>query len=259
MTPLTTVMMPALDAGATIRESVESALAQTVGDLEVVVVDNGSRVPAADSLAGIDDPRLRILRSERNLLISGGRNAALAVARSPFVSQLDADDLWEPDYLESVLPRFEDPAVGLVYTNARILEHPTGHGDYIGDPSVHPMHRFPKIAEQNPIPCPAATIRAGALRAIGGYCSWMRMVEDYDMYLRLARAGWRFDYVHRQLVRYRWPTPERGMSHRRREQELWELVAYLRFVARHPLTPGPRRQVRTRLRNEAGRLLDFGR
>ena len=77
------------------------------------------------------------------------------------------------------------------------------------------------------------------------------MVEDYDMYLRLARAGWRFAYVHRQVARYRWPRPGGGMSSRKREQQLWELAVFASFVLRHPLTPGPRRQVRMRVKRGA--------
>ena len=166
-------MMPAYNSERTIRASVESVLAQTVGDLEIVVVDNASTIPVREVLSDVRDPRLRIVRRSRNLGTSGGRNAALRRARAPLVSQLDSDDEWEPDYLEYVLPCFDDPAVGLTYTNTHIIGHPTGHDDYIGDPSVHPMYRFPKIAEQNPIPCPTATIRTAALRAIGGYTRWL--------------------------------------------------------------------------------------
>jgi len=253
-TPRTTVMMPAFNSEATLRESVESVLAQTVPDLELIVVDNASRLPAREVLADVRDPRLRHARRRRNLGTAGGRNTALRLASAPLVSQLDSDDQWEPDYLEHVLPCFDDPAVGLAYSNTHIIGHPTGHDDYIGDPSVHPMHDFPKIAEQNPIPCPTATLRAGAVRAVGGYAVSQWMVEDYHLYLRLARAGWRFAYVHRQLARYRWPSATSGLSGRKRQHELWELAMYARFVARHPLTPGPRRQVRTRVRRELDRL-----
>jgi cellulose synthase/poly-beta-1,6-N-acetylglucosamine synthase-like glycosyltransferase len=247
-------MMPAFNSEATLRGSVESVLAQTVPDLELIVVDNASRIPVRDVLSDLRDPRLAIVRLRRNAGTAGGRNAALWRARAPLVSQLDSDDEWEPDYLEHVLPCFDDPSVGLTYANTHIVGHPTGHDDYIGDPSVHPMHEFPKIAEQNPIPCPTATIRAGALRAVGGYALWQWMVEDYHMYLKLARAGWRFAYVHRQLARYRWPSTTGGMSGRQREHELWELACYATFMLRHPLTPGPRRQVRTRLMRELRRL-----
>jgi glycosyltransferase involved in cell wall biosynthesis len=247
-------MMPAYNSERTLRGSVESVLAQTVPDLELIVADNDSRIPAREVLADVRDPRLRIVRNRHNLGTAGGRNAALRLARTPLVSQLDSDDEWEPDYLENVLPCFDDTAIGLAYTNAHIIGHPTGHDDYIGDPSVHPMFEFPKIADQNPIPCPTATIRTAAARAVGGYALWLWMVEDYHMYLKLARAGWRFAYVHRQLARYRWPSATSGLTARKRPHELWELGMYASFVARHPLTPGPRRQVRLRVRRELDRL-----
>jgi len=251
--PRTTVMMPAYNAEATLREAVESVLAQTVGDLELIVADNASAIPVDEVLSDVTDARLRVIRKSRNTGTPGGRNTALRHARAPLVSQLDADDAWEPDYLEHVLPCFEDPCVGLAYSNAHIVGHPTGHDDYIGDPTVHPMHAFPKIAEQNPIPCPTATIRTEAARAVGGYAWWLWMVEDFHMYLKLAHAGWRFAYLHRQLARYRWPSAGGGISHRKRSLERWELVMFASFALRHPLTPGPRRQVGTRLRRQLAR------
>jgi glycosyltransferase involved in cell wall biosynthesis len=251
--PQTSVIMPAYRASATIRESVESALAQTVEDLELIVVDDASPEPVADVLADVRDPRLRIIRHGRNRKAPAARNTALRAARAPLVSQLDADDLWEPEYLERVLPHFEDPAIGLTYTNAKILGHPTGHEDYIWEPSVHPMDRFPKIAEQNPIPALTATMRADAVRAVGGYAEWLWVCDDYHLYMKLAHAGWRFAYIHEQLARYRWPAPERGQSYDRPKAELDELKMFAGFVLRHPRTPGPRRQVRVRGRRELRR------
>ena len=179
MKPRTSVIMPAYNAHATIGASVDSALAQTVGDLEVIVVDDGSDPPIAEALSGVDDPRLRILRHPRNRNAPAARNTALAAARSPLISHLDSDDLWEPEYLEAVLPCFDDPAVGLAYTNATLIGHPGGNDTYIVDASVHPMDSFPKLAEQNPIPSTTATMRADAVRAVGGYPEWLPLAEDY--------------------------------------------------------------------------------
>jgi glycosyltransferase involved in cell wall biosynthesis len=245
--------MPAYRAGATIRESVVSALSQTVSELEVIVVDDGSPEPMADALADVDDERLQIIRHAINRKAPAARNTALRAARAPLVSQLDADDLWHPEYLENVLPRFADPGVGLVYTNSEIEGHPYGHDTYISEPSVHPMDRFPKIAEQNPVPALTATMRADAVRGVGGYAEWLWVCDDYHLYMKLARAGWRFDYVDRKLATYRWPQPSRGQSYDRSKAEVDELKMFLGFVARHPLTPGPRRQARTRLRREIAR------
>ena len=252
--PRTTVMTPSYEAETTLRGAVDSVLSQTVGDLELVVVDDGSTVPVAEVLEDIHDPRLRIITHSGNRGLSAARNTALAAARAPLVSQLDADDLWEPDYLESVLPRLDDPRVGLVYANCTILGHPTGLEDYIGDPSVHPMDRFPKIAEQNPVPSPTVTMRADAARAVGGYATWLRQCEDYHLYMKLAHAGWRFAYVHERLARYRWPEPGRGMSFDARRHEAWEHAMFGSFALRHPRTPGPRRQTRVRVRRELDRV-----
>jgi glycosyltransferase involved in cell wall biosynthesis len=246
-TPVTTVLMPAYDAHATVRESVESVLAQTVDDLEIVVVDDASRVPIATALRGVDDPRLRVIRRDRNGGPCAARNDALRVARSPLVSQLDADDLWQPDYLESVLPRLEDPAVGLVYSNVAIRRHPDGRDTGILDSSDHPVDSFPRICDACEIPSATPTFRTHAARAVGGYASWLPTTGEYHLYLKLALAGWRFAYVDRRLATYTWFGPESGVSNdrtRARREALWMWVA---FMARHPLTPGPRRQVRLRL------------
>jgi glycosyltransferase involved in cell wall biosynthesis len=254
---LTTVLVPTYDAGPSVREAVESALAQTEPRLEVIVVDDASPTPTAGALSGIDDPRLRIVRHRRNRGSYAARNTALRLGRTPFVSQLDQDDTWEPHYLESILPCFDDAGIGLAYSNTHIVGHPTGHDDYIGEPSVHPMDRFPKFAEQNPVPSLTATIRTEALRGVGGYPSWLWGAGDWYTYAKLIMAGWRFAYVHEQLAHYRWPSPGSGKSFNRQRIERHELAMWIAFFLRHPLTPGPRRQIRSRLRREA--LVALGR
>jgi glycosyltransferase involved in cell wall biosynthesis len=252
---LTTVMMPAYRAERTLRAAVESVFAQTLPSLELIVVDDASPTPAATVLAGVGDARLRVVRRKRRGGPAAARNVALRLARTPLVSQLDADDAWEPEYLETIAPCFDDPCVGLAYSNCSIVDHPDGLDTYIPEPAVHPIDWFPKIAEQNPVPALTATMRTEAVRAAGGYASWLLMAEDYHLYLKLARAGWRFAYADRKLARYRWPTTAGGLSYDARRQEREELKMFAAFVARHPFAPGPRRQLRTRARRELRRLL----
>lgn len=248
--------MPARDAEATIGDAVTSVLAQTREDLELIVADDGSRLPVLEVLADVSDPRLRIVVRTRSGGIAAARNSALRRARSRLVSQLDADDMWEPEYLETIVPAFDDPAVALAYSNATILGHPTGHEDYIGDPSVHPMDRFPELARANPVPCPTATLRTAAVRGVGGYAGWLRSAEDWHLYMKLAAAGWRFAYVHRRLARYRWPEPGRGLSYDNRRLERWVAAAHLGIAAAHPGVPGPRRAAAERLRRELAQLAE---
>jgi glycosyltransferase involved in cell wall biosynthesis len=243
-------MMPAYRNEDTIVRSVESVLAQTAGDLELIVVDDASPVPCAEALAGVRDPRLRIIRHARNRNTAGARNTALRAARAPLVSQLDADDTWEPGYLDAILPCFDDPAVGLAYANCFIEGHPDGLDDYIGDPAPHPLDRFPKFAEACPVPAPTATMRRQAVLDAGGYAGWIWGASDYHLYAKLVANGWRFAYVHERLARYRWPVAGRSKSADRPRVERGVLVMWLSFVARHPGIPGPRRQVRMRVMRE---------
>jgi glycosyltransferase involved in cell wall biosynthesis len=247
--------MPAYNpVPAHLIEAVESVLSQEEGQLELIVVDDGSEVPVAELLAGRLDDRVRVLRHPVNRGVSAARNTALRLARAPLVSHLDSDDAWEPDYVSSVLPAFDEPSVGLVYTNATIVEHPERHDTYIFDSSPHPMDRFPKIAEQNPIPLLTATARVKAVRGAGGWASWLRTTQDYYLWLRLAAKGWRFAYVDRRLARYRWPASPRSISYPTPRVERDELLMWISFAMRHPTLPGPRRQVRMRLGREIDRL-----
>jgi hypothetical protein len=253
--PRTSVLMAAYNPEPTeLAEAVDSVLGQSVGDLELIVVDDGSDIPLADVLARHRDERLRVVRHQRNRGLSAARNTALRLARAPLVSHLDSDDAWERDYLEQVLQAFGDPEVGLVYTNTAIVGHPEDRHIYIFDPEPHPIDSFPKIAEQNPVPLLTATARTRAVRDAGGYARWLRSTQDYYLWCRLAAAGWRFAFVDRQLARYRWPNGNGSLGADRRAVELDELRMWIGFVLRHPLTPGPRRQVRVRLGREIERL-----
>ena len=221
--------MPAFDAAATIVESVSSALAQTIPEIEVIVVDDGSAQPVAEVLSTVRDERLRVFRTARNRGVSAARNSALAAARAPLVAQLDADDLWRERHLEGLLPAFIDPGVGLAYSNADVIGHPEGRDRWIGEltspedqarsvtgSQVHPVNELAALYRGNAIPAPGVLLRTGAVRAVGGYPQWLKVGEDYLLYLRLRRAGWRFAYVDRRSAIYRWPQPGRGATFDRR-------------------------------------------
>lgn len=239
--PRASVIMPAYEAHATVAESVASALAQTIGDIEVLVSDDGSREPIAQALADVRDPRLRVLRSARNRGVSAARNLALAQATAPFVAQLDADDLWLPEHLETMLPLFEDERVGLAYSNVRIegfpgaevwiAERNPGDGlpSWIGDRSAQPVNDLPTLYRANPAPAPGVVMRTVAAREAGGYPEWLRVGEEYYLYLRIRSHGWLLAYSDTPTAVYRWPEPGRGvtLNARRNAREEAKLFAVL--------------------------------
>jgi glycosyltransferase involved in cell wall biosynthesis len=251
--------MPAYNAEQTIADAVASALSQTVPDIEVVVVDDGSARPAADALGSEPDERVRILRSVANRGVSAARNSALAAARAPVVAQLDADDLWKETHLEGVLGELDDPSVGLAYANAEVIGHPRGARLWIpsrdspqaavqGPGVSHPINDLDTLYRGNPISAPAVVMRTHAARAAGGYPEWLKVGEDYLLYIRLLRAGWRFAFVDRATAVYRWPEPGRGATYDRRGHARQELKLLIALIAASPQDPVLRAQVPRHLR-----------
>jgi glycosyltransferase involved in cell wall biosynthesis len=259
--PVVSVLIPAYNASATVVRAVASALAQTVSDIEVIVSDDGSTEPVADALVPVHDERLRIIRSARNRGVSMARNAALEAARARLVAQLDADDRWLPEHLEGLLPALADPAVGLAYANIEIVGHPAGvdrwiaartPGDglpaWVTDRTIHPVNDLPTLFRANSIPSTAVVMRTDAVRAVGGYPPWLTIGEEYYLYIRLRRAGWRFAYVDRRTAVYRWG---RGASFDRRRRARQGIKLFAALAVQMPRD----RTIRARLRHELKDLM----
>jgi glycosyltransferase involved in cell wall biosynthesis len=100
--PLVSVVIPAYNAARTIRETVSSALEQTMSDVEVIVVDDGSQDDTVDLVAHMDDPRVKLVR-QPNAGPAAARNNGIRHATGEWVALLDADDLWLPQKLERQL------------------------------------------------------------------------------------------------------------------------------------------------------------
>ncbi|MBO4230562.1 MAG: glycosyltransferase, partial [Bacteroidales bacterium] len=99
---IVSVVIPVYNAARFIRKCVESALAQTLEDVEVICVNDCSSDNSEEIMDSIDDPRLRIIAFPRNRGVSAARNAGLEAAQGEYVYFLDSDDWLDPDYLEAM-------------------------------------------------------------------------------------------------------------------------------------------------------------
>ena len=131
MTPAVSVIIPAYCAQQTAEAAVRSALAQTVRDIEVLAVDDGSTDGTAQILNALanEDARVRVIVQKRNGGAANARNAGAAAARAEWLAFLDSDDLWEPDKLEKQLALQQKTGAKLLYTGARCIDaagRPTG-------------------------------------------------------------------------------------------------------------------------------------
>jgi glycosyltransferase involved in cell wall biosynthesis len=114
--PKVSVIIPCFNGSKTLGRAIESVLAQTTKELELIIVDDGS---TDDSLKVVEryirDARVILLKNDSNLGISATKNAAIRAARGEYVAFLDQDDVWNEDKLEQQLMLFDDPDVYFAY------------------------------------------------------------------------------------------------------------------------------------------------
>ena len=184
--------------------AIQSALGQTYGDVELLVLDNSSSDATAAVVARWADSRIRYLR-HAPCGIAAARNLGLREARGEFVAFLDDDDEWLPRKLEQQVARFrQGPAsLGLVYGGfTRIDERGVEIGAH--RPALRGKILTELLWQRDAFTGSASNpmMRASVLQALGGFNDALATSEDWELYLRLAER-FEIDYVSEVLVRIR--------------------------------------------------------
>ena len=202
MTPAISVVLPVRNGERFLREAVDSVLAQTVEDFELIVVDDGSTDSTRAIVRGYDDPRLRLLERPPEGLVPA-LDAGLGAARAPLIARMDADDVSAPHRLERQRLRIEaSPRCGMVATWSRVLdEH--GREVRIEVLPLDPGDLARRLLLRNPFRHGSTLLRREAVDAVGGYRDDYGHSEDYDLWVRLVRAGWSLAVVPEVLYDYR--------------------------------------------------------
>lgn len=183
--PAVSVLMSVHDGARWVGGAVESVLAQTEGDLELLVIDDGSTDATADVLAAVRDPRLRVHRQPRAGL-TRALNTALGMARAPLVARLDADDLALPERLARQRAFLAArPEVGLLGTAAREVDEAGSPLREVRPPATDAALRRALI-RANPFVHSSVMVRRSLLTGAGGYDERLPVAQDYDLWMRLA-------------------------------------------------------------------------
>lgn len=243
-TPLVTVCMPACNAEAYLREAIDSVLAQTHEQLELVVVDDASEDRTAHILREYakSDRRVRVLTNEKRGGRYQTRNRALfeSSPNARYVAVMDADDVCEPLRLQKQVAYLEEhPDIAVVGSHISLIDESSkliGARRYPTDPHEIAFRRF--VA--NPFAHPTVMMRAAVLRQMGGYDGSRNVIGDYELFLRMLDKH-RGANLDEYLVKYRVsPGQSKATSTGRvlRQTVLLKL-AHLRFPqAAHPLVLG---------------------
>lgn len=188
--PRVSVIVPAYNAAWCVRRALDSVLAQTWRDFELIVVDDGSDDGTGEILAGYG-AALRVV-SKANGGLSSARNAGIAAARGEYVAFLDADDWWLPGKLERQVALLDGrPALLFCSTTTQVF---TPEGRRLADWCCGAGERptLPAIFSANAHVAgsgSAVMARREACTRAGGFDESLRSLEDIDMWMRLAALG----------------------------------------------------------------------
>jgi glycosyltransferase involved in cell wall biosynthesis len=236
--------MPVRDGERFLVEAIESVLAQTVADLELIVVDDGSTDTTPVLLAGIADDRVRVLTQPPRGL-AAALNAGCAEAQAPVIARMDADDVALPDRLERQL------AVLDARSDVALL----GGGIVLADEQGREFDRerapaTPSLVYRNDLVHGTVAMRVDAFRELGGYR--LDQAEDYDLWLRFQeRHG--VAAVEEPVVRYRFHPGQFSVTKLER-QALGSLCVRAAALARRAGRPDPLAGVERLDDDVAGRL-----
>ena len=195
--PTVSVIIPAYNRLHMLPSAIESVLAQTLKDLEVIVVDDGSTDGTAAQIAQQFGQKVRVERFPENRGRSAARNAGWALAQGEFVAFLDSDDLWHPEKLARQLPSFANPETVLVHCWASVIDR---DGTPLPAQSAELEDAF-RVAlargyDYNGITetwcrmyTSACVLRRELLQEIGGFDEGLSNFEDWDLLWRAARIG----------------------------------------------------------------------
>ncbi len=203
--PRVTIALATYNRARYLRDAIESCLAQTFTDFELLVCDNASDDETRDTVAAFTDRRIRYLRNETNVGMVGSWNRCLAEARGELIANLPDDDLMLPDRLERQVAIFSaHPDTGIVHGDAEMIDaagrttSAWASREFAPDELLHVLVRM-----HNFLVYPSTVIHRRVFDQVGGYADGYQLAADLDLWLRAAT---RFRFRHTPggaVVRFR--------------------------------------------------------
>lgn len=200
--PLVSVVIATYNMGQYLEQAINSILQQRWNNLEVIVVDDGSTDNTPELMQKYaQELRVRYIRNP-NQGQPKAKNCGIKQARGEYIAFCDADDLWEPFKLSVQMPLFENPAVGVVYSEvSNIDEHNNRYSREPNETRYIGKVTNPLLIE-NFVPFGTAIIRRACVEKNGMFDEEFRMGIDWDLWLRYS-LDWEFAYTPERTYIYR--------------------------------------------------------
>jgi len=188
--PHVSVVIPVHNGANYIEAAIQSVLEQTFGDLEVIVINDGSVDDTVGVVKSIDDPRVRLISQEQGG-VAAARNCGIRESSGEFLAFLDHDDVWFPEKLATQLQVFEDATVGVVGSFMTYLTE-RGPADAASGEIVEDQQERIVAGRLMPFPLSSSIARTELIRSLGGFdesLARVAQVEDLDLIARAASVA----------------------------------------------------------------------
>ncbi len=203
--PTVSVIVPAYNAAKYIGEAVNSVFAQTFTSFEVIVINDGSQdTEELEQELKRYPEKLRYIKQE-NRGAAAARNMGLRAAAGEFVAFLDADDTWLPTFLEKQIELLKRSKADLVYADALL----SGDSPLAGRTFMQVEPSRGEVTPENLLTVKVTVLTSTVLARkkpileVGLFDETFRRGQDFDLWLRLAKAGARFAYQHDVVAHHR--------------------------------------------------------
>ena len=235
---LVSIIIPAFNAENFLDAAIQSAIAQTYKNIEILIINDGS-IDSTEKIINtwrLKDPRIKYFRHAANKGLPAARNTGLSNAAGSVIALLDSDDVWEPQKLEAQMSKLQE--ADIVYANARLIDE---RGRDLGGNFWDSVHAAPQrgtnrirdlFKKDFIVPASSVVFRKSIIQKVGLFDERLRSVEDYDFWLRAIYQNSRLDFVDDRLLAYR--LNQNQMSEHAVRMEYWRIFVLSKFVCQHP-------------------------
>jgi len=203
--PVVSIVLPVYNSDAYLKESIESILAQTFTDFELIILNDGSSDHSADIILSYSDKRIIYLKNETNRGLIYTLNKGIEHAIGKYTARMDADDICEVNRLE-IQKNWLDthPQTSIVCSFSEFInEKKANVGFYKADRKYVSSHQLRKrLPYQNCITHPTIMGKSEIFKTYK-YAAYQQNIEDYDLWLRLAADGKIIEKIPKSLLLYR--------------------------------------------------------
>lgn len=178
---LVSIVLPTYNGSRYIRDSINSCLAQTHPDFELVIVDDCSTDYTSAILDTYHDPRIRRVRNAQNRKLPASLNAGFSISKGDYLTWTSDDNLYAPNAIEVMVEALERrPEIGLVYAGSELINE---NGEIIRPAPAEPPH----MLMQRCVVGACFLYRREVYEKVGDYNENLFRIEDYDYWLRVAQ------------------------------------------------------------------------